>query len=64
MMRILNGIKAYLSDWKNWAVHSVVGVILLLFLLFAPLDPYTRIAVLGGVVVFNILRMKFLDKSK
>ncbi|MDI6724309.1 MAG: hypothetical protein QMD61_06645 [Methanobacterium sp.] len=64
MMRILNGIKAYLLDWKNWAVHSVVGVILLLFLLFAPLDPYVRIAVLGCVVVFNILRMKFLDKSK
>ena len=59
MNRIFNGIKAYLSDWKNWLVHSVVGVILLLFLLFAPLSPYIRLAVLGAVVVFNVFRMKY-----
>lgn len=59
MNRIFKGIKAYLSDWKNWLVHSIVGVILLLFLLFAPLDPYIRLAVLGGVIVFNVFRMKY-----
>lgn len=59
MNRIFTGIKAYLSDWKNWLVHSVVGVILLLFLLFAPLDPYIRLTVLGAVVVFNVFRMKY-----
>lgn len=59
MNRIFDGIKAYLSDWKNWLVHSVVGVILLLFLLFAPLSPYIRLAVLGAVVVFNVFRMKY-----
>lgn len=59
MNRIFTGIKTYLSDWKNWVVHSIVGVILLLFLLFAPLDPYIRLAVLFGVVVFNIFRMKY-----
>jgi len=64
MMNLLKGIKTYLSDWKNWAVHSAVGVVLLLFLLFAPLDPYVRIAVLGCVVVFNVFRMKYLDKPK
>lgn len=59
MNRIFDGIKAYLLDWKNWLVHSVVGVILLLFLLFAPLSPYIRLAVLGAVVVFNVFRMKY-----
>lgn len=61
MNRIFTGIKAYLSDWKNWLVHSIVGVVLLLFLLFAPLDSYVRLAVLGIVIVFNIFRMKYFD---
>lgn len=63
-MRLLKGIKDYLSDWKNWAVHGAVGVILLLFLLFAPLDPYIRLAIIGCVVAFNVFRMKYLDKPK
>ncbi len=64
MKRLLSGIKAYLSDWKNWAVHGIVGVILLLFLLFAPLDIYVRLGVLACVVLFNVFRMKYLDSSK
>mgnify|MGYP007099442848 CR=1 FL=1 len=64
MTRLLWGIKAYFSDWENWVVHCVVGVILLLFLLSAPLDPVVRIAVLLCVVAFNIIRMKYFDKSK
>lgn len=64
MKRLLKRIKDYLSDWKNWAVHSFVGVILLIFLLLAPLDPYIRLAILGVVIAFNVFRMKFLDSSK
>lgn len=64
MKRILNGIKAYLSDWKNWAVHGVIGIILLLFLLFAPLSPYIRIGVLVCVVAFNVIRMKYFDSTE
>jgi hypothetical protein len=32
----------YLKEPKNWLVHALVGIILLYFLLFAPLNPLIR----------------------
>ncbi|MGZ7107462.1 MAG: hypothetical protein ACXVHS_08030 [Methanobacterium sp.] len=63
MKRLLIGIKDYLSDWKNWVLHGLVGVILLIFVLFAPLNVYVRLAILGCVIAFNVFRMKYLDSS-
>jgi hypothetical protein len=63
MNRLLNGIKTYLTDWKNLLVHSLVGVVILAIALFAPVSPYLRMVFLGVVVVFNVLRMKYTKKS-
>lgn len=62
-MKILNGLKMYLTDWKNLLTHGIVGVILLYFLLFAPIAWYWRVILLIIVIAFNIVRMKY-DKNK
>jgi hypothetical protein len=59
MNRVFNGLKAYLTDWKNLLTHSVIGIFLLWFAVFAPISPYIRIGVLAAVVTFNVIRMKY-----
>ncbi len=59
MNRIIKGLKAYLTDWKNLLTHSIVGVAILLIAFFAPVSPYIRIAFVGVVVTFNVIRMKY-----
>ena len=39
-MKIIDGLKIYLTDWKNLLTHGIVGVILLYCLLFAPVAWY------------------------
>lgn len=63
-MKIINGLKKYLTDWKNLLTHSLVGVILLLIALFAPVAPWIRILFLILVVVFNVIRMKYFSKKE
>jgi hypothetical protein len=60
MRRILNGVKAYLSDWKNLLMHSIVGILIVLIALFAPISPYLRLGFVILVVGFNVLRMRYL----
>jgi hypothetical protein len=59
MNRVIKGLRAYLTDWKNILTHSIVGVVILLIALFAPVSPYIRIAFVGGVVAFNVIRMRY-----
>jgi hypothetical protein len=60
MNRILEGIKAYLTDWKNLLTHTVVGISILLIALFAPVSPYMRLGFVLVVVGFNVVRMRYL----
>jgi hypothetical protein len=59
MNRLFKGLKTYLTDWKNLLTHTIVGVIILAIALFAPVSPYIRLAFVGVVVVFNVIRMKY-----
>jgi hypothetical protein len=59
MNRIIKGLKTYLTDWKNLLTHTVVGVVILAIALFAPVSPYVRLAFVGVVVAFNVIRMKY-----
>ncbi len=59
MNRVIKGLRAYLTDWKNLLTHSIVGVVILLIALFAPVSPYIRIAFVGVVVAFNVIRMRY-----
>jgi hypothetical protein len=61
-MRILNGIKTYLTDWKNLLMHSIVGILIVIIALFAPINPYLRIGFVMVVIGFNVLRMKYFPE--
>jgi hypothetical protein len=54
-------MKTYLIDWKNLLTHSLMGIVLLWFTLFAPITPYLRMGVIGAVVAFNIIRMRYYN---
>jgi hypothetical protein len=53
----------YLKEPKNWLVHALVGIVLLYFLLFAPLNPLIRVSIILCVVALNVIRMKYFDKK-
>jgi hypothetical protein len=59
MNRVIKGLRTYLTDWKNLLTHSIVGVAILLIAIFAPVSPYIRIAFVGVVVAFNVIRMRY-----
>ena len=61
MNKVIKGLKTYLTDWKNLLTHTVVGVIILAIALFAPVSPYIRMAFVGVVVAFNVIRMKYFS---
>jgi len=52
------GLITYLSDWRNWLTHSLIGVGLLVVALVLPVDIHIRLLVLATVVAFNVWRMR------
>lgn len=62
--KVISGVVAYLSDWRNWLVHGLVGVGLLLLAIFAPVEWWIKILVLVAVIFFNCFRMSFSKKHK
>lgn len=63
-MKIIEGLKIYLTDWKNLLTQGIVGVILLYCLLFAPVAWYWRVILLIIVIAFNLVRMKYSKSDK
>jgi hypothetical protein len=59
MNRVIQGLKTYLTDWRNLLTHTLVGVAILLIALFAPVSPYIRLAFVAVVIAFNVIRMKY-----
>lgn len=59
MNKLFNGIKDYLSDWRNWLTHSIVGILLLIIAIFAPVNVYLKLIFIIGVISFNVIRMKY-----
>ena len=59
MKRLFNGVKAYLSDWRNWLMHTLVGILIIIIALFAPVSIYLRLTFVVLVVGFNVWRMKY-----
>ncbi|MBI4975999.1 MAG: hypothetical protein HZC28_00860 [Spirochaetes bacterium] len=61
---ILRGIIGYLKDWKNLAMHAMIGVGILLVAIFLPVAWYIRVLLLVLIVTFNILRMRHEREQK
>lgn len=57
MLKFLRGLKMYLTDIKNLAVHTVIGVGILLVAFYLPVPAWIRIGILILAVAGNITRM-------
>lgn len=62
--KVFRGVVAYLSDWRNWLVHGLVGVALLLIAILAPIEWWIKIIILIAVIIFNCFRMSFQKKKQ
>jgi hypothetical protein len=43
-------------------MHSIVGILIVIIALFAPINPYLRIGFVMVVIGFNVLRMKYFPE--
>ncbi len=55
--KILGGILSYLKDWKNLLGHSLLGIILLVLAIWAPINIWIKLAGMACLIVFNVFRM-------
>ncbi|MFW9933854.1 MAG: hypothetical protein ACFFDR_14555 [Candidatus Thorarchaeota archaeon] len=62
-MQVLESLRNYLTDWKNLLTHATVGILLVLIIFFIPVDIIFRVAIFLGVIAFNILRMRRVDRD-
>lgn len=62
--KVLRGVIAYLKDWRNWLVHGLVGVGLLLLAIFAPIELWVKVVIFACVIIFNCIRMGLGKKKK
>lgn len=58
MGSVFRGAKAYLSDWRNWVTHGLVGLGFLALAIWAPVDWRIKLVVIAIVVTFNVIRMR------
>ena len=59
---IFNGLKAYLTDWRNLLGHALLGVVFVVIAIWAPINLWLKLAIIACLITLNILRMK--GKSK
>lgn len=64
MKKVFNAIIKYLSDWKNWLVHALVGIALLVMVIFIPVIWWIKIIIIVIVIGLNSLRMVLEKKRK
>lgn len=56
--KVLNGLKDYLTDWKNLLGHALLGVGLLVIAIWAPIVWWIKVIIFVCLVTVNIFRMK------
>ena len=58
------GLAAYLTDWKNLLAHALLGCLLLLIAIIAPVPPWAKLLLIVCLVTLNILRMRWSKARK
>jgi len=58
------GILAYLKDWRNWLVHGLIGIGLVLAAIFVPVAWWIKVIFFVCVIGFNSARMVLQKKRK
>ncbi len=58
------GLAAYLTDWKNLLAHALLGCLLLIIAIIAPVPIWAKILLIICLVTLNIIRMKWAKGRK
>ena len=58
------GLAAYLTDWKNLLAHALLGCLLLLIAIIAPVPIWAKLLLIICLVTLNILRMRWSKARK
>lgn len=64
MKKVFSAIIKYLSDWRNWLVHALVGIALLVAIIWVPVQWWIKIIALVCVITLNSIRMLLSAKRK
>lgn len=60
--KIARGLKAYLTDWRNLLAHGMLGVVLLIVAIWAPVVVWIKLIVIACLICFNTWRMRRKNK--
>jgi hypothetical protein len=58
LKKIAKSLKCYLTDWRNLLTHSIVGIVLAVLAVWAPIPLHGKISMISIIVLFNLVRMK------
>lgn len=58
IQKIWGGLKCYLKDWRNLLGHALLGIVLLVLAIWAPINIWIKLALMAYLIVFNIFRMR------
>jgi len=58
------GLAAYLTDWKNLLGHALLGCLLLVIAIIAPVDIWVKLVLIICLVTLNIIRMRWTKARK
>jgi len=58
------GIASYFTDWKNLLGHALLGCLLLLIAIIAPVPIWEKFVLIICLVTLNILRMRWSKARK
>lgn len=63
MKKILLALKEYLCDWHNLLGHALLGIGLLIFAIWVPIDIIWKLLLILVLVIFNVIRMRISNKK-
>ena len=61
---IFNGLKVYLTDWRNLLGHALLGVVFVVIAIWAPINLWLKLAIIACLITLNVLRMRAKSKKK
>ena len=64
LSRIWSGLKAYLTDWRNLLGHALLGVVLVVVAVWAPITLWVKLVIIAVLITFNVLRMRIKNQKK
>ena len=64
LKKIVSGLKAYLTDWKNLLGHAFLGVFFVVIAVWAPINLWLKLGIIACLIGLNILRMRLKAKKQ